>query len=240
MMKTGFVIIIIILFVCIFALNNKRKELKYKKSEYYIQTKNTYTNVMKDKGHLGEFLIYEQLKTLNGYKKFLFNVYVPKMNGGTTEIDVILLHESGVYVFESKNYSGWIFGNETQQYWTQTLRYGRYGIQKNKFINPIRQNMSHLKWLQYFLKEEPCLTFYSYIVFSNRCLLKDVTITSKNHFVINRYDVFSAVQINAFHSGTQLTYQTIDRLYEKLYPLTQLDDEQKMEHIKAIWRNRNF
>mgnify|MGYP002509292044 CR=1 FL=1 len=35
----------------------------------------------------------------------LFNLYIPKDNGETTELDVVLLHESGIYVFESKNYS---------------------------------------------------------------------------------------------------------------------------------------
>lgn len=39
----------------------------------------------------------------------------------TYEIDLIMISETGIYVFESKNYSGWIFGDEKQRYWTQIL-----------------------------------------------------------------------------------------------------------------------
>ena len=120
------------------------KKKKYEKTEYYLQTKIPYGSVRFDKGRLGEFYTYRYLKILEGYKRFLFNVYLPKENGETTEIDVILLHETGIYVFESKNYSGWIFGTETQQYWTQTLPVGKGKSQKTKFFNPIIQNKVHL------------------------------------------------------------------------------------------------
>ena len=50
------------------------------------------------------FYTYRCLRQLPGYKRFLFNCYLPKQDGEKTEIDVIFLHESGIYVFESKNY----------------------------------------------------------------------------------------------------------------------------------------
>ena len=127
-----------------------------------------------DKGSQGEYLIWDSLQQLPGYKKFLFNCYLPKRNGESTEVDLILLHESGIYVFESKNYSGWIFGTETQQYWTQSLP-GRYGqAHKVKFFNPILQNQAHLKWLGKYLGIDSNL-FYSCIVFGDECTLKDIT-----------------------------------------------------------------
>ena len=162
---------------------------QYEKTEYYTQTKTPYFQMIFDKGRLGEFYTYKNLKTLKGYKKYLFNLYLPKANGETTELDVVLLHESGIYVFESKNYSGWIFGTESQQYWTQTLPTGRGRSQKNQFYNPIWQNKGHLKWLQTFLADQT-LPFYSYIVFSDRCTLKDITLTSGKHYVVNRYNLF--------------------------------------------------
>ena len=90
------------------------KKGRYKKTEYYIQTKNPYGKMRRNKGQQGEFYTYKNLRPLKGYKRFLFNCYLPKEDGETTEVDVILLHESGIYVFESKNYSGWIFGTESQ------------------------------------------------------------------------------------------------------------------------------
>ena len=57
-----------------------------------------------DPGHFGEYLIEYALNSLPGYSKQLCNVYLP-YKGRTSEVDVIMLHETGIYVFESKNYS---------------------------------------------------------------------------------------------------------------------------------------
>ena len=206
---------------------------RYEKTEYYQQTQNPYSSVLFNKGRLGEFYTYKYLKSVAGYKRYLFNLYVPKSNGETTELDVVLLHESGIYVFESKNYSGWIFGTESQQYWTQTLPTGRGRSQKNQFYNPILQNKGHLKWLQAFIADQT-LPFYSYIVFSDRCTLKNVTLTSGKHYVVNRYDLFSAVQQNIAKAGMQLSSDKINELFEKLYPLTQIKEAEKIIHIKNI------
>ena len=146
---------------------------QYKKTEYYAQTKNAYLGVVFNKGKNGEYRTYKYLNGLEGHKMYLFNLYLPKDNGETTELDVVLLHDSGMYVFESKNYSGWIFGTETQKNWTQTLPMGRGKSQKNHFFNPIMQNKGHIKWLKSYLQNE-CLPVFSCIVFSDRCTLKNI------------------------------------------------------------------
>lgn len=229
--------IVLLIAMIVFAVYTIKKK-QYEKTEYYLQTKTPYRSLRFDKGRSGEFYTYKCLKPLDGYRKFVFNVYLPKENGNTTEIDIILLHESGIYVFESKNYSGWIFGTETQQYWTQTVPIGRGAAKKSKFLNPIIQNKVHLKWLQLFLEKERQLPFYSYIIFSDRCTLKDITLTSGNHSVVNRYNTLPAVQSNFDKVGIQLTHEEIDSLYEKLYPLTQIDEAQKLTHIENVHRKQ--
>jgi len=152
-------------------------------------------------------------------------------------LDIVLLHESGIYVFESKNYSGWIFGTESQQYWTQTLPIGKGRSKKTKFFNPILQNKGHLKWLQEFLADQT-LPFYSYIVFSDRCKLKNITLTSGNHFVVNRYNLLSTIQKNVTNIGTKLSTDKIDAIFEKLYSLTQISEDEKAMHIENIEKRR--
>ena len=95
----------------------------------------------------------------------LTNVYIPKNDGTTTEIDLLMINKTGIYVFESKNYSGWIFGDEKSKNWTQTLKGGK----KNKFFNPILQNRAHINALKKLVKDVDSNNFYSYIVFSDRC-----------------------------------------------------------------------
>lgn len=224
-----FMMAMIVFTVLIIAVQNRQ----YKKTEYYEQTKYAYLSVLWNKGRLGEFYTYKYLKLLAGYRRYLFNLYLPKENEETTEIDVVLLHESGIYVFESKNYSGWIFGNESQKYWTQTLPMGRGRSQKNKFFNPIMQNKGHLKWLQTFLADQS-LPFYSYIVFSDRCTLKKITLTGDDHKVVKRCDLLSAVRQNIAKTGSRLSQEKIDDLFVRLYPLTQMDEAGKITHIQNI------
>ena len=210
------------------------RKMQYEKTEYFMQTKRSYLSLNFDIGCLGEYYTYKQLKSLKGCKKFLFNVYIPKDDGQTTELDVILLHESGIYVFESKNYSGWIFGAEEQPYWTQTLSTGKKGkSHKSRFYNPIMQNKGHIKYL-YSLLQDQTIPMYSYIVFSNHCTLKKISLTSGNHHVINRYNILREVKTNILRVGTHLSPEKIDQLYNKLYPLTQVDATVKQQHVADI------
>lgn len=213
------------------------KKRQYEKTEYYQQTQNSYLKVLFDKGLLGEFYTYECLKPLDGYKRYLFNLYVPKDDGETTELDVVLLHESGVYVLESKNYSGWIFGTESQKYWTQTLPAGRGRSQKERFFNPIMQNKGHIKWLQAFLADQT-LPIYSYIVFSDRCILKKITLTSGKHHVLNRRNLLLAIRKNISKAGVRLSQYDIDALFQMLFPLTQMDAVGKKKHIENVERKK--
>ena len=90
------------------------KYFKFKDSDYRSESGNSFSKTLFDKGNYGEFLTFSYLEKLDILKKLLVNVYVTKDDGSTTEIDLIMICSAGIYVFESKNYSGWIFGNENQ------------------------------------------------------------------------------------------------------------------------------
>ena len=77
-------------------------------------------------GQFGEFSTEYALTNHNlpGELVVLKNVYVP-YQGRTSEIDLLMIHEKGIFVFESKNYSGWIFGSADQLNWTQSLQNGK-------------------------------------------------------------------------------------------------------------------
>ena len=60
---------------------------------------------------------------------------------GTTQIDHIFVSRFGVFVVETKNMSGWIFGRPCDKQWTQTFP----GGQRRMFKNPLRQNDWHLQ-----------------------------------------------------------------------------------------------
>ena len=202
----------------------------FKKTEYAKITNNQYLRTRSNKGLYGEYLIYSYLKDLNSTQRFLFNVYLPKSNGETTEIDVLLINSSGIFVFESKNYDGWIFGTESQRQWTQSMPNG----QKNRFYNPIMQNETHIKWLKSMLREYDNVPYHSVIAFSNRCTLKKIELNDNKASVINRNYVRHCVEYTNQQHKDVLNDEQIQQIYEKLYPYTQVTEEFKQKHISDI------
>ena len=228
-------IILIPAIIIIVVLVKKNKE--YKESAYFQITQLPYSSVKHNTGRYGEYLTYKYLKNFETQgAKFLFNVYIPKENGETTEIDVLMICSKGLFVFESKNYSGWIFGSENQKNWYQTLPTGRGRSHKEHFYNPIMQNRSHIKHLKAFLGEQ--VPMRSIITFSDRCTLKRVQIKSNDVSVINRYNVNAVVSAICNQIPNQLlTVEQINELYDRLYPYTQIDAITKAQHISNIHNN---
>lgn len=181
-------------------------------------------------GQFGEFATEYALtnKNLDGELVVLKNIYVPTQ-GKTTEIDLLMIHEKGIFVFESKNYSGWIFGSADQLNWTQSLQNG----DKNKFYNPIRQNRTHIKALAAFL-EKPVSEFVSYIVFSERCTLKKVPADTSDVIIVRRHDMLKKLKATLKTTPTKYTFNDIQDIAKKLQPLTNKDDAEKQQHIINI------
>ncbi len=202
----------------------------FEKSTYKQVTQEGFLKAVRDKGIWGEYLTTRQLEKVEGYGKFVMNTYLPKVRGkGLTEIDITFIHESGIYVLESKNYSGWIFGKEADRQWTQMFK-NRY---KQRFYNPIKQNEQHLKSMEQFLaKTVEDNVFQSVIVFSERCELKKITIDSSHVHVIKRNDLRRTIKRLA--TVKRLTSMQVDSVYEQLKQQSQVDQQVKDAHIEAI------
>jgi len=112
------------------------------------------------KGLIGEFLInlIAKIRLDNNKYHLLKNVTLPTQDG-TTQIDHIIVSEYGIFVIETKNMRGWIFGSEKQKIWTQKI----YNYTR-KFQNPLHQNYKHIKTIQNILNIE-LDKIYSVVVF---------------------------------------------------------------------------
>lgn len=78
---------------------------------------------------------------------------------GTTQIDHIIVSRYGVFVIETKNMKGWIFGSVNQKTWTQKIY-----KHTSKFQNPLHQNHKHVKTLEALL-DIPACAIHSLVVF---------------------------------------------------------------------------
>ena len=191
---------------------------------------------------MGERAVGSELKWANkrGAEGLtLFNVYVPMNNGKTTEIDLLYITKVGIFVLESKNYKGWIFGTDTQRNWTEVL-YTRKtwtnprGSEKHSFYNPIMQNNTHINWLKKYLG--PSVPMFSLCVFSSDCEFKDLDLSHSpnNVFVCYRREVSDIIRQCHQNYPEVLSENQIERIYNKLLPLTDVDEAKKEQHKQDV------
>ena len=164
------------------------------------------------KGYYGEYLVFCKLyKQLAGTCKILMNLQIPVAGNlnKTTEIDLLLIHETGLYVFEIKHYKGTIYGKVDDEKWTQYFR-----TTKNKtFGNPIIQNEYHISNLKNLVENVP---IYSVVVFSNddcKLKIKDKDETKMIYNINNMDDILQSKLINNEHI---LSMDDINQIFEKL------------------------
>jgi len=160
----------------------------------------------------------------------LANIYLPKQDGSTTEIDLIMISETGIYVIESKNYSGWIFGSEKDRNWTQTFRNG----QKFRFYNPIWQNRGHISAVKNIIGMDDEFLYRSYIVFSERCTLKKINIDSPTVRVIKREEFMEYMRRDLYELRKILSIGEINDIYQQLQQYSLVDDATKEAHINQM------
>jgi len=154
------------------------------------------------KGFIGEVIINIVSTLFLDKKKYhlIKNVTLPTEDG-STQIDHIIVSEYGIFVVETKNMKGWIFGGEHQKTWTQSIF-----KHKSKFQNPLHQNYKHVKTLERVLNVGSNKIF-SVIVFVGDATFKTKMpanvnyprgyldfIKSKNEILLSQDEVKKAIQ----------------------------------------------
>lgn len=230
-MSMIFVILVILIaflpFIC-FGFIRFSEYSKFKSNGYSNKTNIKFRKMTKDKGAYGEFLTYCIINKLYPNDEIFLNTYIP-INNKTTEADLILVDKTGIYVFESKNYSGWIFGKDTDHKWTVTLQKSK----KYHFLNPVKQNEFYIKALKELLNLDDKY-FQSIIVFSDRCELKKLitkTPTMKRSFL--RKELPKLIK----SKEDLLTEDEIANINDILKKYSNVSDEVKEAHIKNLKSN---
>jgi hypothetical protein len=147
------------------------------------------------------------------------NLIVPS-RGGTTQIDHILVSVYGIFVIETKNMKGWIFGSAENDRWTQVL-FGR----KRQFQNPLKQNYRHTRSLAEYLHLDHRV-FHSVVWFIGDC-------TFKTEMPENVLDSGLSPYIEQF-SGRCLTEQQVAEIERTLRALKENPVATKNEHLRSL------
>lgn len=175
------------------------------------------------KGKIGEGSVNLLLNRLDKEKYLVLNdVYIPKADGKTAQIDHIVISPFGIFVIETKNYRGWITGGETSQYWTQTIYQ-----KKEKLYNPIKQNSGHIKALKALLQGFPDVPYLSIVSFSSRADLK-VKVTSH---VIYTPQILKTIKK---YEKEVIPSENVKKIYEQIANANIQDKDTKKAHVSNI------
>ncbi len=180
----------------------------------------------KNAGQFGEYMIEYALNSLKGEYVILKNIYVPIRNQ-RTEIDLLMIHEKGIFVFESKNYNGSIYGKANELNWIEKTKKGN----KYTFYNPIKQNNTHIIAIAKYLSL-PKKAFSSYIVFSKRSKLKKIPKNTEQVVILKRNKMLKKLRKELKQREVIYTKQQIKQFKAKIKPLTNVSKKVKKEHIE--------
>ncbi|MBW9158795.1 NERD domain-containing protein [Clostridium tagluense] len=182
------------------------------------------------KGAVGEGINALLLKFLDREKYLTINdVYLPLDNGKTSQLDHVVISPYGIFVIETKNYKGWIFGDENSPYWTQVIY-----KEKNNFYNPIKQNNGHIRALKNILKDYNNIDYISIIAFSAQAQLKDIkSYTSHVTYIPGVIKTIKGYNCEILDMGE------VKNIYETIIKNNVKNGEIKKEHIRNIRSNMN-
>jgi len=155
--------------------------------------------------------------------KVYHDIYILKENGSTSQIDHVITSPYGIFVVETKNYKGWIFGSESAQNWTQVI----YRT-KNNFHNPIIQNKGHIKHLSYFLDYSDKSAYHSIVTFTSRATLKKVNTVTP---VI--YSIWLTSHIKKYKTII-IGPDKLKEINDKMVSIDKADWKKKKQHVNDI------
>ncbi len=126
-----------------------------------------YLKSPKVRGAKGESKVSTRLDLFLPSRSYeIFNDVTLPTARSSTQIDHIVVSPFGVFVIETKNYSGWIFGSAKSKHWTQVLYKKKY-----RLFNPLWQNAHHVKAVKRFLAL-PDRYIFSVVVFVGNAKIK--------------------------------------------------------------------
>jgi hypothetical protein len=181
----------------------------------------------KIKGYLGEKSVSFFLSGLDESKYKIINNIMLQAGDKTSQIDHVIVSNYGIFVIETKNYKGWIIGNEYDDYWKQVI-YKR----REKLRNPIKQNFGHIQALKEQLSEYPDINYISIVAFTTNC---DLKVTSKSEVI---YTVRLKRTIEKYINET-ISDSEKEHIYNKLLSLNIDSKENRKAHIGSIHKSLN-
>lgn len=193
-----------------------------------------YRKLTYSAGDEGEHAVARRLKRLPRNRYFTINdLMIEKQNGHTSQIDHVVVSPYGIFVIETKNISGYVYGSEFSREWTRYWkgykRGGYYGTDKLSFGNPVMQNGAHVRAL-WELLQDYYPRFIPIVAFSPQAELK---------VAVNGVDVIYWTEIKSViksYNEEVMTVEKAQEIYQNLLSLNIKDKARRREHAERVQR----
>ncbi|CAM3017152.1 nuclease-related domain-containing protein [Paenibacillus sediminis] len=225
--------------------NNSNKDMKQTPSTIK-KTHNDVTRIKNEqiavrKGELGEYKIDIQLSQMPKEYMYLNDLLVknPKSSTGYSQIDHVIITPYGLFVIETKNYQGTIYGGKDRKTW---LINGKF-----KMMNPLMQNYGHIQALKNFIDLKYHQYFISMVSFTKRCTFKiDEELRKINSSELVVYDIELTEFINRKVAVLKLHYKNpvlmkdaVEEIYTSFLNSNIVDESIRKQHVDSIQRKQN-
>ncbi|MBQ7906597.1 MAG: NERD domain-containing protein [Clostridia bacterium] len=178
-----------------------------------------------EKGAMGEKMVAQTLGgTIEG-EQYLINDIILTDGKTTCQIDHVFINRYGIWVIETKNYAGMIYGQENSNSWTQVLAYGNT---KNRLYNPIKQNNTHIHKLNKIVKLK--IELFNVVVFANN----EVDLSNVN--ARNVFYLSQLKQVVSTSTGLNLGRMQMEEYYNRILSAasTNVSMEEHIENIHTM------
>ncbi len=118
------------------------------------------------------------LKNGKSVENVYHDLYLNTIDCDFSQIDLVLITEVGIIVFEVKDYNGWLYGKGKQEHWTMIC-----GKNKYRIYSPIIQNEVHIKNLRNIINENQDVPIFSVIVFYGNCNFENINFVPQKTFL---------------------------------------------------------
>lgn len=145
----------------------KKKSFREESTISHVKTRKIKSKITPTRsGELGEYKINIQLDQLPKNYKYISDLLIPNSyaKSGYSQIDHVILTSYAIFVIETKNYAGTIYGDRKRAKWSVN---GKFPM-----MNPFNQNYGHIQAIQTVLKNVESSRFISMVSFTRRCTFK--------------------------------------------------------------------
>lgn len=225
----AFVLLFVLLFRQIFKLDEPKRTAS-KRARY---SEDSYGSTTAERsGKTGERIVRSYLDSLP--KEYdVFNDVIFAFGSNTTQIDHIVVSRYGLFIIETKNMHGKVYGSENSEFWSQYLPqafYRYFGNEEYKFRNPLWQNNGHIKALRRLIQDDR-VPIYSIVVFPTETELK--VNTSQAVFSWNRLPSYILK-----YSTPSIDEQSVARYCALIGSANAANSDKKVLHIQNVKKSK--